>query len=107
VSVWTATAPATHPSPRSQRKLARKPLKAKSGLLGRSLQDSLADITRRLKVIEAVAVTAQAALRVQDCEQDVDIADCLRHGLVDTLTTQIERMSRLCASMAGTRHESP
>jgi hypothetical protein len=47
-------------------------------------------------VIGAVAVTAEVALRTQNCEQDADIADCLRHGVVDALTTQIERLSRLC-----------
>jgi CheY-like chemotaxis protein len=54
------------------------------------MQSQLAGITRRLKVIGAVAI-----------EQDADIAECLRHGVVDALTTQIERMSRLSASVAG------
>jgi hypothetical protein len=46
------------------------------------LQNPLADITRRLKVIGAVAVTAEVALRTQNCEQDADIAECLRYGVV-------------------------
>jgi len=58
-------------------------------------QDPLADITQRLKVIGAIAVTAEVALRTQNCEQDADIAKSLRHGVVDALSTQIERMSRL------------
>jgi hypothetical protein len=91
--------PRTHPSARSRRKAPRKPLKA--GVLERSLQDSLTDIARHLKVISAVAVTAEVALRAQNCEQDADIALCMRHGLVDALTTQIERMSRLSASGPG------
>jgi hypothetical protein len=86
----------THPSPRPRRKPARNPFASKAGPRGRDLQDPLADITRRLKVIGAVAVTAEVALRTQNCEQDADIADCLRHGVVDALTTQIERLSRLC-----------
>lgn len=60
------------------------------------LPGSLADIARCLKVIGAVAVTAEIALRTQNCEQDADIAVCLRHGVVDALTVQIERVNRLC-----------
>jgi ribosome-binding protein aMBF1 (putative translation factor) len=47
-------------------------------------------------VIGAVAVTAEVALKTQNCEQDADIAECLRHAVVDALTTQTERVSRLC-----------
>jgi hypothetical protein len=70
------------------------------------MQDTLADIVRRLRVIGAVTVTAEVALKSQNCEQDADIAQCLRHGVVDSLTMQIERLSRLCAPVAGVRHES-
>jgi hypothetical protein len=93
--------PRTHPSPRPRRKPARKPSTPKSGPRGRDLQGPLADITRRLEVIIGVAVTAEVALRAQNCEQDAEIALCLRHGVVDALTTQIERMSRLSASVPG------
>ena len=44
---------------------------------------------------------AEVALRAQNCEQDADIALYMRHGLVDALTTQIQRMSRLSASGPG------
>jgi hypothetical protein len=93
--------PRTHPSARSRRKAPRKSLKAKAGALDRSLQDSLTDIARHLEIIGAVAVTAEVALRAQNCEQDADIALCMRYGLVDALTTQIERMRRLSASTPG------
>jgi translation initiation factor 6 (eIF-6) len=49
-------------------------------------------------VIGAFAVTAEVALRKQNCEQDADVADCLRHGVVDALMEQIERVGRLCAT---------
>jgi hypothetical protein len=84
-----------HPSPRPRRKPAGKPFASKANSSGRDLQDPLADITGRLKVIGAVTVTAEIALRTQTCEQDADIAECLRHGVVDALTTKIERLSRL------------
>jgi hypothetical protein len=93
--------PRTHPSPRPRRKPARKPSTSKSGSRGRDLYDPLTDITRRLEVISAVAVTTEVALRAQNCEQDADIALCLRHGVVDALTTQIERMSWLSESVRG------
>jgi hypothetical protein len=38
----------------------------------------------------AVTVTAEIALRAQNCEQDADIALCLRHGVVDALTTHCQ-----------------
>jgi hypothetical protein len=66
--------PRTHPSARPRRKPTRKPFTSKAAPRGRDLHDPLADITRRLKVISAVAVTAEVAPRTQNCEQDADIA---------------------------------
>ena len=66
--------PRTHPSPKPPRKPARKPSASKSGPRGRDLHNPLTDISRRLEVISAVAVTAEVALRAQNCEQDADIA---------------------------------
>ena len=66
--------PRAHPSPKPRRKPARKPSASKSGPRGRDLHNPLTDITRRLEVISAVAVTAEVALRAQNCEQDADIA---------------------------------
>ena len=94
-----------HPSPVPRRKPADEPLISKTGFGGRDLQDQIVDIIQRLRVVGAVAVTAEIALRAQNCEQDADIAECLRHGVVDALTAQIERMSRLCAAVAGMHHE--
>ena len=67
MSVWTA-------SPKPRRKPAHKPSVSKSGPRDRDLHNPLTDITRRLEVISAVAVTAEVALRAQNCEQDADIA---------------------------------
>ena len=92
--------PRAHPSPKVRRKPARTPPEPKTGPSDRDLQNQLADITRRLKVIGAIAVTAEVALRTQNCEHDADIAECLQYGVVDALTTQMERMSRLCAPAA-------
>jgi hypothetical protein len=61
-------------SPKPHGKPARKPSASKSGPRGRDLHNPLTDITRRLEVMSAVAVTAEVALRAQNCEQGADIA---------------------------------
>ena len=53
---------------------SRKPSASKSAPRGRDLHNPLTDITRRLEVMSAVAVTAEVALRAQNCEQGADIA---------------------------------
>jgi hypothetical protein len=93
LSVVTAITPESNP--RAPRKPVGNLSASKPGSRGCDREEPLADITRRLEVIGAIAVTAEVALRTQNCEQDADIAKCLRHGVVDALSTQIERMSRL------------
>ena len=87
--------PPVEPSPFRRPKPERKSRASKVHPRGRDLKYPLADITRRLQMISAVAITAEIALKTQNCEQDSDIAACLRHGVVDALTTQIERICRL------------
>jgi hypothetical protein len=87
--------PRTNPSGGPRRKPVGKPIASKAGSRSGDLHDALPDITRHLQVISAVAVTSEVALKAQNCEQDADIALCLRHGVVDALTAQIERMGRL------------
>ena len=41
----------------------------------------LVTVAQRLKVIYGIALSAELALRKQDAEQDVDIAECLRSGV--------------------------
>jgi hypothetical protein len=98
-----AESPPIDPSPMRRPSLVRKSIASKFRTRGRDLQYPLADITRRLKVIGAVAITAHIALRTRNCEQDADIAECLRHGVVDALATQIERIGRLCIPLADAR----
>jgi hypothetical protein len=93
--------PRTHPSPKARRTPAREPCTSDVGSRGRDLQWQLAEIIRRLKVIGSLAVTAEVALRRQNCEQDADIAECVRHGVVDALTAQIERLSQFSAPFGG------
>jgi hypothetical protein len=95
-----AESPPIDPSLIRRSNLVRKSIASKFRNRGRNLQDSLVDITRRLKVIGSVAITAHIALRTQNCEQDADIAECLRHGVVDALATQIELIDRLYIPVA-------
>jgi hypothetical protein len=48
----------------------------------------LSALVRRLQTIYGIAVTAEAALRHQAAEQDVEIADCLRAGICDPVADQ-------------------
>jgi hypothetical protein len=65
--------PRTHPSPKPRRKPARNRPRRNPAPWSRSAQ-SAHQYHRRLEVISAVAVTAEVALRAQNCEQDADIA---------------------------------
>ena len=61
---------------------ARLPLHSIEGLRPLSV------LVRRLQTIYGVAVTAEAALRHQAADQDVEIADCIRAGVCDPVADQ-------------------
>jgi hypothetical protein len=44
----------------------------------------------RLKVIYGTALAVELALRKQDAEQDVDIAECLRSGVCNPISEQAD-----------------
>jgi len=48
----------------------------------------LSVLVGRLQTIYGIAVTAEAALRHQAADQDVEIADCLRAGVCDPVADQ-------------------
>jgi hypothetical protein len=74
---------------------AHTPSAAKHGNGGRDQHDAPIDINRYLKPIVALAIAAEVTLRSQNSEQDGDIADSLRHGIVNPLSVQIESMSQI------------
>ncbi len=49
-------------------------------------------VALRLKVIYGTALSVELALRKQDAEQDVDIAECLRAGVCNPVAEQAESM---------------
>jgi hypothetical protein len=52
----------------------------------------LSTLVRRLQTIYGIAVTAEAALRHQAADQDVEIADCLRAGVCDPVADQAREL---------------
>lgn len=49
-------------------------------------------VALRFKVIYGTALSVELALRKQDAEQDVDIAECLRAGVCNPISDQAECM---------------
>ena len=49
-------------------------------------------VALRLKGIYGTALSVELALRKQDAEQDVDIAECLRAGVCNPIADQAESM---------------
>src|SRR5690349_5541557 len=59
------------------------------------LTSRLPDIISRLRVIQSAVVVAGMALKQQNCELDADVASVLRHGAIDRLQDEIERLESL------------
>ena len=60
----------------------------------------------RLKVVYAMAISVQLALRHQGAEFDVDLAHCLRHGVCDPLADQIDAAESVVKQLGGEIPES-
>jgi hypothetical protein len=67
----------------------------------------LHEITLRLKVVYSTCVTAQLALEGSNSEQDRDIARCLRLGVSEAVTRQVDRIETMIEQVCGTMQESP
>ena len=61
----------------------------------------LAEIAASLRFISGTALAVEKALRQQKAEHDVDLADCLRFGVVDPATLQMERAESLVKRLGG------
>ena len=80
--------PRTHPSPRPA---VQNPLRAQRRTDGELLSRDIHHLALRLEVIHRTAVTVQMALRHQDAENDDDFAECMRYGVCDPLSDQVQR----------------
>jgi hypothetical protein len=58
-------------------------------------------VALRLKVIYGTALSVELALRKQDAEQDVDIAECLRAGVCNPIADQAESMRSIVEKFGG------
>jgi hypothetical protein len=65
------------------------------------LIDPLTGVALRRKCIYATAVTAALAIRVQNSEQDSDVADCLRTGVCDPLGSQLAQLKAIIEKLGG------
>jgi hypothetical protein len=55
-----------------------------------------------LKFMFGTAVAVDLALRKQNAEQDVELADCLRYGVANPGALQMERAESLLKRLGGT-----
>lgn len=66
----------------------------------------LIGIALRLKVIHGTAIAAELALRQQNAEQDLEIADCLRSGVCDPIADQASQIHTVVQALGGELPES-
>lgn len=59
-----------------------------------SVRRDLEQLSLQLRSVHAAAVATQLALRAQQAEQDVEIADTLRAAVVDVLSERISALDR-------------
>lgn len=73
----------------------------------RELVNVLKSVAWRLTAAYATCVTVQAALEGQMAEQDEDFARCLRSGVSDPVSGQVEKLQALVARLGGAPARSP
>jgi hypothetical protein len=83
--------PRTHPSPPST---TSKPL-GKAPRVSEVLSGQIHFLALRLDVIYRTATAVEMALRYQNAENDVDLADCIRHAVCSPIWKQAEKAHAL------------
>jgi hypothetical protein len=63
-------------------------------------------LAAHLKFIYGVAVGLDLALRMQCADHDVDLADCLRFGVINSTDRELERARKLIRRLRGSLPES-
>jgi hypothetical protein len=69
-----------------------------------ALIGELTEMAWRLAVVYCTCVTVQAALEGQGAERDGEFARCLRGGVSDTVSRQIERLHGLVGRLGDRPH---
>lgn len=84
-----------------RRRSAKNSQASKSSRPTHRLGADLADAARRLHAAYGVAVAAELAPRAQTCEQDSEIAHCLRLGVVDGIAAESQRFRRVAVRLGS------
>jgi hypothetical protein len=59
-----------------------------------------------LQFISGIAVALDLALRTQNADQDIDLANCLRFGVINSTGRELERARKLIERLGGLVPES-
>jgi hypothetical protein len=73
----------------------------------RELLNELKSMAWRLTAAYCTCVTVQAALEGQAADHDPEFARCLRSGVADSVSRQIERLHALVGRLAGSPPAPP
>lgn len=74
---------------------------------GEELHCQLTWLALRLKTIYGTALAVELALRKQNAEQDVDLAECLRAGVCDFIADQAGRVRTIVNGLGEEIPEPP
>jgi len=72
----------------------------------RTVRAELQDVIARLKQLQSTLAVAVGALRNQNADIDVDIANLLQRSVADTLQEQIEKLEALAGRLPGSRAQA-
>jgi hypothetical protein len=91
------SAAAARPRSRSTRTRPR----TQRATLDSELSRQLAWLALRLKIVYGTALAVELALRKQDAEQDVDLAECLRGGVCNAVAEHARTVESIVEGLGG------
>lgn len=71
-----------------------------------SIVSDLVEIAAHLRFVTGMAIALDLALRRQGADHDIDLADCLRWGLVSSTERELRRTIELIRRLGGTVPEA-
>jgi hypothetical protein len=71
-----------------------------------SIVSDLVEIAAHLRFVLGTAIALDLALRRQGADQDIDLADCLRFGVIGSTAQQLRRTVGLIRRLGGTVPEA-
>src|SRR5689334_9283848 len=88
------------------RRRSRDEVHMASKRASRTVRAELQDVIARLKQLQSTLAVAVGALRNQNADIDVDIANLLQRSVADTLQEQIEKLEALAGRLPGSRAQA-